>query len=192
MSKINYARLATSGRDGWQHPDRVIETLEIKPGDRVADIGAGDGYFVPWLSEAVGPDGRVYAVEVEDELVEELRALVAEEKLENVEVVRGEYHDPLLPDGEIDLAFTCLTYHHIEERPEYFERLRGDLSPSGRVAHLDARTDLTGILGLLMPSDHATAVEQMNVEMEAAGYGNVAGYDFLPIQSFQIYAPVLD
>ncbi len=108
-AKVDLLRVATSGRDGWQHPERVVESLEIRPGDRVADIGAGDGYFLPWLSEAVGPTGRVYAVEVDAEKIEALHATVQREGLENVEVVLGEFHDPLLPDAQIDLVLTCLT-----------------------------------------------------------------------------------
>jgi predicted methyltransferase len=190
LSKVDPLRLVTSGRDGWQHPERVIEALALGPGDRVADIGAGDGYFVPWLSRAVGPTGRVYAVEVDDDSVAALRALVAEQGLANVLVVRGLYDDPQLPDGEVDLALTCLTYHHIEGRPGYFQRLLLDLSPRGRVAHLDDRDDLTGILGMMVTEGHYTNVDSMRVEMQEAGYARVASYDFLPTQSFEIFAPV--
>ena len=180
MSNVDLWRTVTSGRDGFQHPERVIEALELRPGDRVADIGAGDGYFLPWLSRAVGPDGRVYAVEVADERVEELRAMAE----------APEFHDPKLPDGEIDLVFTCLTYHHIDERPAYFERLQRDLSASGRVAHLDDRDDLTGIHGIFLTDGHWSNVEQMNEEMSSAGYQRIAEFDFLPTQSFQIFTPV--
>ena len=187
--KVDLLRVATSGRDGWQHPERVVESLQILPGDRVADIGSGDGYFLRWLSEAVGPTGRVYAVEVDDALVEALREMIQAEGLENVEVVRGEFHDPLLPDAEIDIAFTCLTYHHIDDRAIYFARLKRDLSPRGRVAHLDDRDDLTGFTGRMVTKDHWSNVSQMIAEMAEAGYRLVASYDFLLTQSFQIFAP---
>ena len=111
--KIDLIRVATAGRDGWQHPERVIEALAIRPGDFVAEIGAGEGYWIPWLSHAVGPTGRVDAVDVEDEPVAALRERVEREQLTNVEVVLAEYDDPLLPDGEIDVAIPSLTYHHI-------------------------------------------------------------------------------
>ena len=186
--KVDLLRVATSGRDGWQHPERVMESLEIRPGDRVADIGAGDGYFLPWLSEAVGPTGRVYAVEVDAEKIEALHATVRREGLENVEVVFGEFHDPLLPDAEIDLVLTCLTYHHIDDRIAYFARVRTDLSSRGRVAHLDDRDDLTGITGWVVTKDHWSNVERMIAEMAEAGYRLVASYDFLLTQSFQIFA----
>jgi predicted methyltransferase len=189
MDEINYWRVLTSGRDGWQHPEKVVASLDIAPSDIVADIGSGDGYFLSWLSRAVGPDGRVYAVEVDEELVRELEERVRKEGLRNVEVLRGAFEDPRLPDGRIDLVFTCNTYHHVDDRPEYFARLRTDLSPHGRVAHLDERHDLKGILRLFQSEGHWIDAEEMRREMEEAGYGRTEGFDFLPTQSFQVFAP---
>ena len=166
----------------------VVASLGLTPGDVVADIGAGKGYFVPWLSRAVGPEGRVYAVEVDDEKVAKLESRVAEEGLANVKVVRGEFHDPKLPDGEIDLVFSCNTYHHIEERLTYFTRLRVDLSPDGRVAHLDERDDIRGILRLFQSRGHWTNVEEMRREMQEAGYHGTRSFGFLPTQNFEVFA----
>jgi len=189
LAKVDVGTLITSGRDGWQHPERVIESLEIQPGDRVAEIGAGGGYWLRWLSDAVGPDGRVYAVEVDAELVAELEELVADEELGNVEVVFGAYDDPRLPDGEIDLAMTCLTYHHIEDRIDYFEKLRADLRPGGRVAHLDDRPDSPAPISWFQGEGHWTDPSLIDSEMGAAGYTSTSEFDFLPAQSFQIFSP---
>ena len=178
----------TSGRDGWQHPERVIEALRIEPGDAVAEIGAGSGYWLPWLSEAVGPDGRVYAVEVDDDKVSALNQLVRDEGFLNVEVIRGEFADPLLPDAQINLAMTCLTYHHIEEREAYFEKLRQALSPGGRVAHLDDTGEVPIPLIWLASKGHWTKPDDMKREMEAAGYTQTQSFDFL-LQGFQIFTP---
>ncbi len=189
LAKVDLWRAVTDGRDGWQHPEAVIEALAIQPGDRVAEIGAGDGYWIGWLSDAVGSTGRVYAVEVDDAKIGTLSQRIAQEGLSNVEVVRGEYADPLLPDGGIDLAITCLTYHHIEDRVSYFRNLKRDLSSRGRVAHLDDRDDLPGLLGYLPTEGHWSNVEQMNAEMSSAGYVRAEKFDFLPVQSFQIFTP---
>jgi arsenite methyltransferase len=189
-SRLDLGRLVTSGRDGWQHPEEVVRALALARGDEVAEIGAGSGYWLPWLSAAVGPEGRVYAVEVDDELVAALEARVSEEKLANVVVVRGGFDDPKLPDGRIDLAMTCLTYHHIEERPSYFRRLRADLSTRGRVAHLDDRHDVPLPFRWFQSSGHWSDPESVRSEMGAAGYERVAEFDFLPLQSFQIFASV--
>ena len=188
VARTDVPRLLISGRDGFQHPERVVEGLALREGDQVAEIGAGDGYWLPWLSEAVGEAGRVYAVEVEDDKVQKLRERVARDSLDNVVVVRGEYADPKLPDGEIDLAMTCLTYHHIEDQVAYFQRLGADLAPGGRVAHLDDRHDVGPPIRWIM-AGHWTDPEVIDAQMTEAGYRRTESHDFLPVQSFQIFEP---
>jgi predicted methyltransferase len=189
LAKVDVSRVLTSGRDGWQYPERVIEVLEIQPGDRVAEIGAGNGYWLPWLSQAVGPEGRVYAVEVDAKLVEKLESFVADKELHNVEVVFADYDDPRLPIASIDLAMTVLTYHHIEDRVAYFKRLRQDLRPGGRVAHLDDRPDSEPPISWFQADGHWSDPDALTEEMTAAGYRRLSSFDFLPAQSFQIFAP---
>ncbi len=188
-SKVDVLRLVTSGRDGVQQPERVVESLGLRPGQRVAEIGAGAGYWLPFLSQAVGPGGTVYAVEVEEELVGRLRALCRQERLDNVEVILGRYEDPLLPDGLVDVAITSKTYHHIQDRVAYFARLQRDLSPGGRVVHLDDRDDLPVPLRWLPTEGHTSNEAQMDEEMQRAGYVELESFDFLLMQSFQVYAP---
>lgn len=189
LAQVDVGRVLTSGRDGWQYPERVVESLELKPGDHVAEIGAGNGYWLPWLSEAVGEGGRVYAIEVEPELVDALRVLVAHEGYENVEVIHGGYEDPHLPEASVDVAMTVLTYHHIEARPEYFRRLRASLKENGRVAHLDDRPGAEPPISWFQGEGHWTEPSAIVDEMASAGYGKVAEFDFLPAQSFQVFVP---
>jgi predicted methyltransferase len=191
LGKTDVVRVLHSGRDGWQHPEQVVDALDLEAGDRVAEIGAGDGYWLIWLAEAVGPEGRVYAVEVEEEKVEALHELLEDEDLANVIVVYGGYDDPKLPDGEIDLAMTVLTYHHIEGRPEYFRALQADLAEGGRVAHLDDRPDSGAPFSWFQADGHWSDPNEISSEMEQAGYRQVDSFDFLPVQSFQIYEPSL-
>ena len=181
--------LCLSGcRASWQHPDRVITSLCLKPGDHVADIGAGDGYFTFLLAEAVGPEGKVYAVEVTDVKVRKLAKRAAEKGYTNVEVILGPFDDPLLPDQTIDLAFLCNTYHHIDNRPTYFSQLRSDLRQNGRVAIIDLRGDLTGIARLFVSPAHRTPSKQLYEEMDEAGYERIGSFDYLPVQNFIIFA----
>jgi predicted methyltransferase len=187
--KLDLGRLVSSGRDGYQQPERVVSALEIRPGQRVAEIGAGSGYWLPFLSDAVGPAGTVYAVEVEAPLVEELQRLKDERGLTNVRVILGRYEDPLLPDGSIDIAITSKTYHHIEGRVDYFKRLRADLAPDGRVVHLDDRDDLGAPLAWLLTQGHTSNTAEMDDEMTRAGYRKAQSFDFLLTQSFQVYEP---
>jgi ubiquinone/menaquinone biosynthesis C-methylase UbiE len=172
------------GRDGWQQPERVIESLAIEPGARVADLGAGGGYFTFRLAEAAGPDGKVYAVDVDPGMIEYLRERALEEGGHNVAAILAEYDDPLLPERSVDLIFLCNTYHHLEERTAYFARARRSLRPGGRVAIIDFRPE--GWFQKLFP--HGTASEVIRKEMSAAGYRLEDEYGFLPRQGFLVFA----
>ncbi len=177
-----------SDRDSWQQTSRVVEALAIQPGDRVADLGAGSGYFTVHLARAVGPSGRVYAVDVDAEMNEYLEERLAEEGIENVEVVLGEFEDPLLPDGQIDLLFTSNTYHHLQDRPAYFRRVRADLTAEGRVAVID----FDGTEGLFVKlMGHFTDKQTLLSEMEEAGYRVARDHGFLERQSFVEFTPAL-
>lgn len=179
--------LTAGGRDRWQRPEDVVRALEIQPGDRVADLGAGDGYFVSHLSDAVGVAGVVYAVDVETEIVEKLGETFPPDST-NVKAILGEYGDPLLPDGSIDLVLIVNTYHHIEDRPAYFRRLRRDLEPDGRVAVIDPNEELGGILGLTLDEGHMSSAASVEEEMREAGYRVEARHEFLPVQIFRVFA----
>ena len=173
------------GRAIWQRPEDVVRALALSPGARVADIGAGKGYFVPYLSDAVGKGGRVYAVEVEAELTQAMESRFADAS--NVEVVLGGFEDPLLPDGQIDLVLIVNTYHHIEDRELYFRKLLVDLAPEGRVAVIEPDAELTGILGLFVEDGHGSRASDVEREMLESGYRRLESIDLLPIQIFEIF-----
>jgi arsenite methyltransferase len=188
VTKIDYWHLFS--RSGWQHPDRVVAELGLQPGDQVADIGAGSGYFTFRLADAVGPTGRVYAVDVDEEIVRDLEEAARKKGYSNVTVVLGEFADPLLPDGEIDLVFLCNTYHHLDEQVAYFDRLRVDLKPGGRLAIVEPRGIF--LVKRLLPSHHWSDVDELRQQMATAHYRSAAGFDFLPLQSFEIFTSEKD
>jgi ubiquinone/menaquinone biosynthesis C-methylase UbiE len=173
------------GRDAWQRPDAVLALLGIGAGDRVADLGAGGGYFTFRLARAVGETGRVYAVDVDDDMIETLSQRVRDEGVSNVLVVRGEFADPRLPDGEIDLLLVCDTYHHIADRSAYFRRVLTDLAPNGRIAIIeyDDRSWFPRTTG------HYTGTDTITREMSEAGYRQIANHEILERQSFLIFGP---
>ena len=172
------------GRDTWQQPERVVRELSIRPGDRVADLGAGGGYFTFRLADAVGPTGKVYAVDVDEGMVGYLAAEVKERGAANVETILAAYEDPRLPSDGVDLIFTCDTYHHIQDRSAYFARAARYLRPGGRVAILD----YSGTKGWFVSwFGHFTKPEVIRDEMEGAGYELAAEHDFIDRQSFQIF-----
>ena len=171
-------------RDEWQQPERVIAALGIRAGDRVADLGSGSGYFTLRLAPSVGPDGRIYAVDVDEEMNEYLRQRVAQAGLANVDVILGRFEDPLLPDGSVDLVLVVDTYHHLEDRPAYFRNLRRDLKPGGRVAVIDYDGRKLWFLRLF---GRTTPREELLREMAEAGYEVTDEFDFIDRQSFVIF-----
>ncbi len=176
-------------RAAWQHPDEVVRALGVDAGDHVVDLGAGNGYFLPYLAEAVGSTGRVYAVDVDANVILELARTVDDEGLENVEIVLGDYDDPRLPDHSIDLVLLVNSYHHIEQRSAYFERLQADLEPAGRVAVIDPDDELDGMMGLFLSEGHTSSRRAIRDEMTAVGYSHAASFDFLPVQVFEVFTP---
>ncbi|MBM4269536.1 MAG: class I SAM-dependent methyltransferase [Deltaproteobacteria bacterium] len=174
------------GRDESQKPEEVVETLDIEPGDQVADLGSGSGYFTFRLADAVGSSGKVYAVEVDESMNEYLAGLVKERGAENVQIVLASPDDPRLPEESIDLLFTSNTFHHIEDRPAYFRRVKRVLAPGGRVAIIDYREDAGWFVSLF---GHGTSPDVIEREMKEAGYEVVARPDILEEQTFLVFAP---
>lgn len=169
-------------RDGWQKPDQVIEALAISPGERIGDIGSGEGYFTWYLAEATGPGGKVYAIDVSEAANARVEEDAQERRLTNVETVLCEVDDPAIPEA-VDLVFTCNAYHHLDDRVEYFSGLKRYLRPGARVAIVE----LDGEGFFRRTAGHYTLLETIQREMEAAGYTLRESFDFLPRQSFVVF-----
>jgi arsenite methyltransferase len=182
-SGLAYQHMNDPSRDAWQKPKEVVEKLGIVPGARVADIGAGGGYFTWYLAEAVGPDGITYAVEIDETGLDIIRKDMQARGVRNVVPIHAKPMDAKLP-AQVDLVFSCDTYHHMEERVAYFRSLARYLKADGRVAILDFHPHgfFSGFLG------HGTAAEEVRREMEAAGYRLIAEFNFIESQHFQIYS----
>lgn len=165
-------------REEWQQPDRVVETLAIQPGDRIADLGAGSGYFTFRLAEAAGKGGKVYAADVDAAMLEALKKDIETRKAKNIETILGEKTDPKLPRGGVDLIFLCNVYHHLENQAGYFKNLKKYLRPKGRIVIIDFQDGM-----------HSTPAETIRSQLIAAGYHRQAQYDFLEKQNFQIFMP---
>ncbi len=153
------------GRDNWQQPDQVVQSLQLRPGDRVADLGSGGGYFTFRLAKAVGPTGRVYAVDVDAGLNDYIAGRARDDGIDNVGVILAKYDDPLLPESGVDMIFTSNTYHHIEHRSAYFRNARKYLRSGGRVAIIE----YAGKGWFDSWFGHWTPSATIRAEMEAAG-----------------------
>lgn len=124
-------------RDGWQRPQDVMDELGLTAGSAVADIGAGRGYFAFRLAARVGPNGKVYAVDIDEGDLKRLASRAREQNLAQIETVHGAADDPRLPDGCVDAILVVNAYH---EMRDYDAMLRGmfrALRPRGRLAIID-------------------------------------------------------
>jgi SAM-dependent methyltransferase len=168
-------------RDAWQKPHEVIEALAPKPDAIVADIGAGTGYFSARLARML-PKGKVYAVDVEPDMVAYLGARAEREGLRNLLPVRASGAQANLPEP-VDLVLLVDVYHHIGERSRYFERLKNRLKAGGRVAIIDFRLDAKDG----PPRAARIPPRQVKAEMALAGYALAGEPQFLPSQYFLVF-----
>jgi ubiquinone/menaquinone biosynthesis C-methylase UbiE len=122
--------------------DEAVAALQLKPGSVVADIGAGSGVFTLPLAKAVAGTGKVYAVDIEQGLVNHIAQKAKEEKATNVQAVLGQFTDPNLPGRDVDLAFIYDVLHHVENRAEYIRNLAPYLKRTGRIAVIDFHPEL--------------------------------------------------
>ncbi len=173
-------------RDTWQKPELVLDFLGLRPGQVVADLGAGTGYFTVRLARRVGVSGRVYAVDIEPKLIAYLGERAKKEDLPQVVAVLAEPDDPKLPQGTLDLVLVVDTWHHIDDRLRYLERLARVLRPGGRVAVVDFRE---GELPVGPPPDHKLSREHIVGEFAEAGWHLVAESDALPYQYVLVFVP---
>lgn len=171
-------------RAAWQQPALLVGSLGISKDSTVADVGAGTGYFLPHLADAVGTGGKVLAVDIERSLVKHMRERVRDAGLSQVEVRLGAPEDPALVAGEVDLVLLVDTYHHIDGRVEWFGRLKDTVRPGGRLAVVDFRA---GDIPVGPPPAHRIAPEQVDAELAQAGWRKVAAPDVLPYQFVHVY-----
>jgi predicted methyltransferase len=149
----------------------------------VADLGAGGGYFTWPLAEAVGPDGKVYAVDINETGLRMIEQEAKARHVFNVKPVLATPTDAKLPEP-VDLVFNCDTYHHMSDRVAYFRSLASHLRDDSRVVILDFHKTgfFSGVLG------HGISKELVRQEMNEAGYRLVEEHSFLQDQHFQIFA----
>lgn len=168
-------------RDAWQKPDDVLDALQLARTAYVADIGSGTGYFSARIAKRV-PDGKVFAVDIEPDMLRYLGERAHRERLHVLQPVQASADSPNLPEP-VDVALIVDTYHHIDDRVAYFSRLKSLLRPGGRLAIVDFKTDAPEG----PPPERRIPPEKVTVELEQAGYGLVVRHDFLPRQYFLVF-----
>jgi arsenite methyltransferase len=166
-------------------PEEILKTLALKQGQKIADIGAGGGYFSLKFAEAVGKQGVVYAVDIDPGKIEFIRKSIVEKGLDNVKVILAKVESPTLPE-KIDLIFLRNVFHHISNRVGYFAKLKESLRPDGRIAIVEHNKG--GRFSLDRIFERRVTRETVVEEMTKAGYSISENIDFLPDQSFTIFS----
>jgi ubiquinone/menaquinone biosynthesis C-methylase UbiE len=128
-------------REKEEEPTKLMEALKLKAGDAVADIGAGSGYFTFRLADGVGPKGKVYAVEIQQEMLDIIAKKMKDKKVENIELTLGTVTDPKLPEGKVDLILLVDVYHEFSDPFEMTETMVKALKPGGRLVFVEYRLE---------------------------------------------------
>jgi len=171
-------RLDAPGRDEWQRPEEVIELLECQPGMTAVDLGTGTGYFLSYLSKAVGAQGRVLALDVDRGLINAMPARLEQEELSNVQPRLVALDDPGLTRRSVDRILVVNTWHHISNRVSYAEKLFGALRPGGVLLIVDFTMDSPEG----PPPEKRLTYDTVVRELEAAAFTVEVGRESLPYQ----------
>ena len=166
-------------REEEEHPAQVLEALDLRPGETVADLGAGSGYFTFRIAPKVGDTGKVLAVEIQEAMLTTLRTRASALKAANVEVVQGTETDPHLPAGGVDLVLLVDVYHELAYPFEVMTKLREALKPGGRVVFVEYRKEDPEVP---IKEVHKMSLKQLEKEMNAVGLVRVRTVETLPLQ----------
>lgn len=180
------AWLEREGRDKLERPDLVLQAMELKEGMTVAEIGAGTGYFSRRIAKAVGPTGKVYAVDIQPEMLELLKKYAAQEGIANIVPVLGGEADPKLPKGGVDRILLVDVYHEFQKPEPMLARIRESLAPGGTVTLIEYR--LEGDTASHILQEHRMSVEQVLSEWNPAGFELANQIETLPSQHLFIFS----
>ncbi|HLD19263.1 MAG TPA: methyltransferase domain-containing protein [Candidatus Nanoarchaeia archaeon] len=169
-------------RAEWQKPEEVVKKLELKPGDTVADIGAGTGYFTRLFATAVGPEGKAIGLDIEPSMVDYMKEDARKRALKNYEALVVKPDDTGLSSRSVHVIFICNTYHHIEDRVNYLKRLSQALKPNGRIVIVDFYKKPLPVGPQSVA--HKISEEDVKKEFKKAGYRLKKSLDFLPYQYY--------
>lgn len=180
--------LLTEGREKFERPDEIVARMKLRDGDLVADIGAGLGYYSLRLARQVGPHGAVFAVDIQQGMLDRLSARMKEAGIGNIYPILGAEDDPMLPPGKIDWVMLVDTYHEFSRPGVMLEKILKCLAPGGRVALVEYRAEkMPEDFPIKLPRDHQMSAIDVLREWLAAGFELIEYHDFLPAQHFFIF-----
>jgi len=185
MSWLGARWLEREGRAEEERPDLLLDFLDLSRGDVVADVGCGTGFYARRMAKRVAPEGRVYAVDIQPEMLEMLEQIAASQSLGGIVPVLGDPDDPKLPEGAVDWILLVDVYHEFQDPAAMLAELGEALSPQGRIALVEYRLD--GDTARHIRRDHRMSPEQVMVEWETAGFELVDRYEGLPSQHVFVF-----
>lgn len=186
MGHAGAAWLDRPERESEEEPGRAIAALSLRPGDVVADLGAGSGYYTVRLARAVGETGRVFAVDIQPEMLAILRSKVEKNRLSNVELVLGGEDDPRLPAASSDLVLMVDVYHELARPQQMLRAIKRALKPGGRLVLIEFRKEMASVP---IREEHKMSVKDARLELEAEGYRFDRVIDVLPWQHILVFRP---
>src|SRR5262245_22883940 len=172
-------------RDNEEDPDHAIDVLKITKGSTVADIGAGSGYMTVKLAKKVGPDGKVFANDIQPGMLELLTRRLQKSKITNASTVLGTQDDPRLPLDAIDLVLMVDVYHELSQPQLMLRHIKASLKPTGRLVLLEYRKEDPNIP---IKPEHKMSVAEAKLEVEAEGFKLTKTNEDLPRQHILIFS----
>jgi ubiquinone/menaquinone biosynthesis C-methylase UbiE len=170
-------------RDAWQRPDQIMDALLIAEGSVVADLGAGGGWFTIRLANRVGPNGIVYAEDIQQQMIEAINRRVARAQLTNVVTILGTASDPMIPEP-VDAVLIVDAYHEVEEPVIMLRNVAKKLKPTGRLGIVEFKKDGWGPGP---PMDERVDAERVIRDAEAAGLRLISRENFLRYQYMLVF-----
>lgn len=184
MGHQGAAWLERPEREAEEAPSKAIAALNLRPGQVVADIGAGSGYYSVRLARAVGPTGRVYATDIQPEMLALLKKKIDDDKVANIELVLGTETETRLPDGSIDLAVMVDVYHELAEPQAFLKSVRRALKKDGRLVLIEFRKEDPRVP---IREEHKMSIAEARTELEAEGFTFDGVIDVLPWQHVLVF-----
>jgi arsenite methyltransferase len=183
-SKAYIGMLDDPERDAYQKPQEVLTALSIKPGEVIADIGAGSGYFTFRLAHHLGNQGKVYAIDVSPDMILHLNRRIRDLKASNVNSILADPDDPLLSERSVNRFFFSNSWHHIENHTKYLSLMKKMLKPGGEIIMIDFHKKE---LPIGPPMQMKIAREDLIKQMESNGFRLTKEHTFLPYQYFLVF-----